>query len=100
MTIAELSRATESIKRVEKVRLQEKATLDYLLGDLVGRSIARIYSSSAKYPEIAEIYPTLFDSQEIEEARAEKQAELSALRFRLFANSHNEKFKEVQKLNE
>ena len=103
MTIAELERAIESKRRVEKVRLQEKASFDYILADLVGRSMARLQSSANHMPEIAEVYPTLFDSKEIQEKQEEKQAELSALRFKLFAKSHNDKFKkreEAQKVNE
>lgn len=91
MTLAEFDRYLESYKRTEKRKAQEKATMDYVLGELIGRSIARIYSSSATYPEISEVYPTLFDSQEIEQKKAEKKAELSALRFKQFANFHNSK---------
>lgn len=93
MTLAEFDRVLESNKRVEKIKAQEKATMDYILADLIGRSIARVHNSSANYPEISEIYPTLFNSQEIEQKKAEKRAELSALRFKQFANFHNNKFK-------
>lgn len=96
MTLAEFGRVLDSKKRQDKLRAQEQATMDYVLGDLIGRSIARIYNSSANYPEIAEVYPTLFDSKEIEQKKAEKKAELSALRFKQFANFHNNKInKEV-----
>lgn len=91
MTLAEFGRILESKKRIEKRKAQEKATMDYVLGDLIGRSIARLYSSSATYPEIAEVYPTLFDLQEVEQRKAQKKAELSALRFKQFANFHNNK---------
>lgn len=91
MTITELARAVESKKRVQKHEAQEKALFDYILADLVGRSFARVYSSSAKMPELHEIYPTLFESQQIEEKRQEKRNELSALRFKMFAKSFNER---------
>ena len=93
MTLAELLRALESKRRIEKLRAQEKASFDYILADLIGRSIGRIYSSSTKIPAISEAYPTLFDSQEIEEQKAVKKAEISALRFKQFANSYNKRFK-------
>ena len=93
MTLAELARAMESKQRVEKLRAQERASYDYILADLIGRSIGRIYSSSTKIPAISEAYPTLFNSQEIEEQKAAQKAELSALRFKQFANSYNKKFK-------
>ena len=48
-------------------------------------------------PDISVVYPTLFDSKEIEEQKAIKKAELSAARFKQFANAFNNKFKEVAK---
>ena len=95
MSYAELKRAMESYNRNQKVKAQEKASYDYILADLIGRSLARVYNASNKFPEIATVYPTLFDSEEIQEQRNQKQAELSALRFRMFANSHNKRFEEV-----
>lgn len=101
MTIAELARAIASKKRIQKQQAQEKASFDYILADLIGRSISRLYSSSATVPEIAEVYPSLFDSKEIEEEKQEKRDELSILRFKQFAQSYNKKFKkEVGKENE
>lgn len=98
MTLAELDRAIKSKIRVKKRQDQEKAAFDYILADLIGRSIARIYSSSAKLPEITEIYTTLFDSQELQEKKQEQLEELSALRFKQFAQAYNKKFnKEVGK---
>ena len=96
MTIAELDRLIESKKRIQKREQQDKASFDYILADLIGRSIARLYSSSARMPEISAAYPTLFDSEEIQEKKQEKKDELSALRFKQFAQSYNKKFnKEV-----
>lgn len=100
MTLAELERAIESKKRQQKLAAQEKATMDYILADLIGRSIGRLYSSSATLPEISAVYPSLFDNQQIEEAKSAKRAELSALRFKQFAKFHNDKFKEVANVNE
>lgn len=98
MTIAEIERCVESKKRVEKVKAQERASFDYILADLIGRSVARIHSSSAHMPEIGAVYPSLFDTEEIEQKKQEKKAELSALRFKQFAHSFNQKFaKEVAK---
>lgn len=97
MTIAELDRAIASKRRMEKLRAQEKASFDYILADLIGRSISRIHSSSNKMPEISEAYPSLFVASELQEKQQEKKAELSALRFKQFAASYNKKFKEVAK---
>lgn len=97
MTIAELDRLIESKKRIQKREQQDKASFDYILADLIGRSMARLYSSSARMPEISAAYPTLFDSEEIQEKKQEKKNELSALRFKQFAQAYNKKFKEVGK---
>lgn len=98
MTLAELERLINSKARVKKREEQEKASYDYILADLIGRSISRIYSSSAKMPELHEAYPSLFDSQEIQEKKQERKDELSALRFKQFAQAYNKKIsKEVGK---
>lgn len=97
MTLGELERAMDSKVRVKKLEAQEKASYDYILAEIIGRSMARIYSSSAKYPAISELYPTLFDSVELQQKKQEQQAELSALRFKQFAKAYNEKFKGVAK---
>ena len=86
-----------SRRRMRKLEAQEKASFDYLLAGLIGKSVARIYSSSVTMPEMSEVYPSLFDSQEIQEKRQEQKAELSALRFKLFAKSFNDRFKEANK---
>ena len=97
-TLAELTRLIESKKRIQKREAQEKASYDYILADLIGRSIARIHSSANKLPELAEGYPTLFDAEEAQEKRQEKKDELSVLRFKQFAQSYNKQFnKEVGK---
>ncbi len=100
MTIGELERAIRSKQKAVKAKAQEQATYDYILAELIGRSVARIYNSSNKMPEIAEVYPNLFDAAEIEERKQAKKAELSALRFKQFANSYNQRFKEVAKKSE
>jgi hypothetical protein len=92
MSVAELDRYFESRKRVEQKEAKERAYFDYILADLIGRSVSRVYSNQAKLPELYEVYPTLFDNQEAEQQRQEKLAELSALRFKQYANFHNKKF--------
>lgn len=97
MTLAECTRAVESYNRVKKLQMREKAQNDYILADLIGRSVARIHSSSAKMPELNEAYPALFESEEIQEKKQQQLAELSALRFKQFAQSYNNKYREVAK---
>lgn len=97
MSFAEIERAISSYNRRKKLKQQEQASFDYTLAEAIGRSVARIYSGTVVFPDISELYPTLFDSKEVLERKREKQAELSALRFKQFAASHNKKFKEVAK---
>lgn len=91
MTIAEFDRAVESKRRVEKVKAQQQASFDYILADLIGRSIGRLYSSTTKLPELAEAYPSIFDNKEIQEQKQKHRDKLSALRFKQFADFHNNK---------
>lgn len=100
MTLAELERLINSKKRIQRDQAKEKAAFDYVLADLIGRSVSRIYNSSNKLPEISEAYPSLFDTQEVEDQKQAKRDELSALRFKQFANSYNNKFKEVANRSE
>jgi hypothetical protein len=98
MTFSELTRALSSKKRILKQQAQERASYDYILADLVGRSLGRFFSSSNKFPEVAEAYPSLFNVEQIQEAKAQKQAELNIARFKQFAESHNKRFKEGSKI--
>lgn len=95
MTLAEIQRAVESKKRILEREARERASYDYILADLIGRSIGRIYSASSKYPDISEVYPNIFKAEEVEKAKSAKRAELSAIRFKQFAKFHNDRFKEV-----
>lgn len=92
MTLAELGREIESRKRTHIEQAKEKASFDYILADLIGRSIARIHSSSNKIPTLAEAYPSLFVADEIQEAQQKKKDEVSIMRFKLFAASFNKRF--------
>ena len=87
MTLAELARLFKSKQRMQKQKAQEQAYFDYTLADLIGRSVARMYSKTNEYPEIQEIYPALF-----EEEKQKKQDELSVIRFKQFADAYNRKF--------
>ena len=80
MTLAEVIRAIKSKKRQEKAKAMEKATFDYIQADLIGRSIARLYSSSAKMPPIQEVYPSLFDNEEMKKQEQERKAKKFAER--------------------
>lgn len=93
MTIGELVRATKSYNRVRKMQAREKASYDYTLAQSIGRAVGIAFGSfKGEFPSISEVYPTLFDSEEIKRRKQERQAELSALRFKQFAEAFNQKF--------
>ena len=96
MTLAEFDRYISSKRRVQEREAKERASFDYILGDLIGRSIARVYNSSNTYPEIYDAYPAFFEKESIEEQRQERLNELSAQRFMAFAESFNKKFAEKE----
>ena len=89
MTLAEFDRKMESYKRVQKREAQERAAADYRLADLIGYSMARLYSSEAKYPEIYDVYPAIFDKDAIEEAREKDRNKRTDSWLRNFADSFN-----------
>lgn len=93
MTFAEIERFLASAKRKE----QRKASFDYVLADLIGRSVARIHNSSNHMPSLSEAYPALFNKAEEEEAVQARKDELSALRFKQFAQSYNKRLTGVSK---
>ena len=93
MTLAEVIRAIESYKRRQKADERTKAAFDYILADAIGRSVARLYSSSNKMPYLYELYPSLYESEEIKAQQEAKKKELSVLRFKQYAQAHNNKYR-------
>ena len=93
MSISELTRQVESYKQVEKKRLQEKATYDYIQANLIGLYIGRVYSSSINITSLEEAYKGLFDDEEIQEQKKKHLEELSIIRFKQFTQQFNDNFK-------
>lgn len=87
MTLAEFDRVMLSKKRVKEAQDKEKAIFDYILADLLAHSLARL-KGAKNMPSIEKVYPTLFN-QNIES----KKDEISAIRFKLFADKYNKQFK-------
>ena len=100
MTLAEIERAIKAAQRKQKREAQEKASFDYILADLIGRSVARIHSSSNQLPKIYDAYPNIFDKEAMEEEIQKKKDELSMMRLKQFMNFHNKKFEEVGEKND
>ena len=74
---------------------QEKASYDYILANLIVKGVGITLGSKASFPSLQESYPGVFDDviKEQEEKIQEQKTNLSALRFRQFAQSYNNRFK-------
>lgn len=102
MTPGEVIRFIESRNRVRRIEAQEKASYDYILANLIVKGIGITLGSKDTMPPIQDVYPKLFDdlAEEHEEKVQQQKAQLSALRFKQFAQSYNNKFKGVPKTDE
>lgn len=97
MTLAEIVRAMDSFERKRKRDLQSKAQFDYMLADLIGISVARMFDSNTKMPSIHQVYPSLF--MKTEEEKEQEQEDINVARFMAFASQHNKKFEEKNSNN-
>lgn len=102
MTFAEIQRAVNSAIRVRKLQHQEKATYDYILANLITKGVSKVLGDKSAYPTIEEAYPGIFDDLITEkQAKVEEQKmNLSALRFKQFAQSYNSHFKNKEVAND
>lgn len=102
MTIAEIQRAVKSSIRVQKLQSQEKATYDYTLAMLIVRGVSKVLGDKSEYPTIEKAYPGVFDDviAETEAQLEEQRMNLSALRFKQFAQSYNSNFKNKEVAND
>lgn len=98
MTPAEVRRAVDSKVKLMKLQAQERASYDYIQAQLIVKGIGIVLGSKETYPSIEDVYPSLFT--EVIEAQQEKvkqqKMNLSALRFKQFAQSYNSKFKDKE----
>ena len=95
MTIAEIHRAVDSKIRVRKQDLQEKAYFDYTLANLIAKGVSKVLGDKSEYPAIEQVYTTIFEDviEERKEALEKKKIDLSALRFKQFAQTYNSNLK-------
>lgn len=75
---------------------QERASYDYILANLISKGVSVVLGDKQPFPSIREAYPGLFEDSVIAEKEEEikqQKMTLSALRFKQFAQSYNENFK-------
>ena len=95
MTPAEVNRFITSRNRVRKIEAQEKASYDYILASLIVKGVSITLGDKSSFPTIQEAYPGVFDdiAKAQEEKIQERKMNLSALRFKQFAQSYNDRLK-------
>lgn len=93
MTIAELDRAVASRNRIVQREAKERASFDYILASLIGRAVSMTMASGGSFPELHEVYPSIFGDAENRKAQEEQKQQLSVLRFIHFAEAHNNRYK-------
>lgn len=78
---------------------QDQASFDYQLSDLIGISVSRLFSSDSKFPEIYDVYPSIFEPPSEEEKAMLKAMEMKA-RMIEYTEHHNAKqqIKEIEEL--
>ena len=103
MTIAEVDRAVASKNRIKRQEEKERASFDYILASIIARGVQAAVVGGEGIPDITEVYGGLFED-DLREKNIKKQNlknELSALRFKEYANFHNKKLnREVANINE
>ena len=98
MTPAEVGRLIDSKNRLAKIEAKERASFDYIQASLIIKGVSICLGEKSSYPTLQEAYPSLFEDLIEEQAeKIQKQKEtMSILRFRQFAQTYNNKYKEVQ----
>jgi hypothetical protein len=73
MTIGEIHRRIEAYNKAKRRKEKETAINNYILADLIGASVGRLFKGN--YPAIEEAYPSLFAEET--KSEAERKQELS-----------------------
>lgn len=94
MTLREIENYARSKQRVRRMENQEKATYDYIQATLIIKGVGLVLGSKEEFPSVEQAYPGVFEDlvEKKQEELQEKKNKLSALRFRQFAQSYNNKF--------
>lgn len=94
MTPGEVIRQAESKAKMRKLESQERASYDYVLASLIIKGVSITMGSKEEYPTLEKAYPGLFDdlAKQKEDKIQEQKMNLSALRFRQFAQSYNKRY--------
>ena len=81
----------------KKEELQQEASMNYQLANLIGVSVGRLMDKKAKMPSLEEAYPTLFEKKE-EKTKEPPQQDWRIFKARMmqYAGAHNNKQKKKE----
>lgn len=95
LTVLEIRDLIESYNRVRIQKQKEKIIESYRLSQMIANNVSLLLSKDAKPLEVWDYAPELFqeEKEQVEQARLAQELKLHQERMRLFAESHNRKFK-------
>lgn len=95
LTVLEIREMIESYNRVRIQKQKDKIIESYRLSQMIANNVSLLLSKDAKPLEVWDYAPELFqdEREEVEKARLAQELKLHQERMRLFAESHNRKFK-------
>lgn len=95
LTILEIRDMIESHNRVTIQKQKEKIVESYRLSQMIANNVSLLLSKDAKPLEVWDYAPELFqdEREQVEKARLAQELRLHQERMRMFAESHNRKFK-------
>lgn len=95
-TFKEVEMMVTSNMRVHERNVKASIMQDYQMIDLIAASVGRIMSKDVVYPEIYDIYPTLFGSEladSIKQDRIRQEQERVSAEWKMFAANRNASLK-------
>lgn len=95
LTVLEIREMIESYNRVRIQKQKEKIIESYRLSQMIANNVSLLFSKDAKPLEVWDYASELFqeEREQVEQARLAQELKLHQERMRLFAESHNRKFK-------
>lgn len=95
LTVLEIREMIESYNRVRIQKQKDKIIESYRLSQMIANNVSLLLSKDAKPLEVWDYAPELFQEErdQVEKARLAQELKLHQERMRMFAESHNRKFK-------
>lgn len=95
LTVLEIREMIESYNRVRTQERKEKIIDSYRLSQMIANNVSLLLSNDAKPLEVWDYAPELFqeEKEQVERVRQEQEMRVHKERMRIFAESHNRKFK-------